>query len=125
MTKQCAVSFHSSDGLFIVAVVLGGASLWEIHASVTAVLYGEPTTRCQVAHPENVDPTPAKSTLYLNTCYPVGFPSGFAFLGSGLDADASGVCVPGFTYTGSALNSRCALSLVQEKFFLNLIGVFT
>ncbi|PFX29634.1 hypothetical protein AWC38_SpisGene5595 [Stylophora pistillata] len=111
--------------LFIVAVVLGGASLLEIHASVTALLYGESTTRCPVAHPENVDPTPAKSTLYLNTCYPVGFPSGFAFLGSGLDADASGVRVPGFPYTGSALNSRCALSLVQEKFFLNLIGVFT
>ena len=45
MAKQCTFSFHSSDVLLIEAVVLGGASLLEIRASVTARLYGKPSAR--------------------------------------------------------------------------------
>ena len=65
-----------------------------------------------------------KSTLYLKTFYPVGIPPGSAFLGSGLFADASGVRVPELSYTGGAFLLRRVLSLVLERFLLNLIGVF-
>lgn len=63
------------------------------------------------------------SLLVIYEPYRVGFLSGFAFLGSGLCADASIVCVPGLSYTGGAFFLRCALSLVLERFLLDLIGV--
>ena len=95
-------------------VVLGGASLLEIHASVTPRLYGVPSPKYGGAHPSAVDLTLFKSSWHFLPSYPVGFPSGSAFLGSGLFADASGVRVRGLSYTGGALFLRCALSLVLE-----------
>ena len=108
----------------MVKMVLGGANLSETGASVTARLYGEPTTRYGDAHPWTVNGTLIKSTLHLKTFYPVGIPLGSAFLGSGLFADAGGVRVPGLSYTGGEFLLRRVLSLVLERFLLNLIGVF-
>lgn len=115
MPKHFTVRFfHSSDVLFIVAVLFPGASLLEIHAAVTPRLCGEPSTRYGDAHPGAVDLMPFKSSSHFFAGYPVGFPSGSVSLGSGLFVDASGVRVPGLSYTGGALFLRCVLTVVQD-----------
>lgn len=103
-----------TDVLFIVAVLLTGASLLEIPAVVTPRLYGAPSTRYGDAHPGAVNLMPFKSSWLFSASYPVGIPSGSVSLGSGLFVDASGVRVPGLSYTGGALFLKCVLTVVQE-----------